>query len=240
MEENIPEWTPPCDSMPWYITAFQSSPVRICAEKFEREEGVTLREDRAETVRGAVPLDATQDRSPEGNGSARRCGRLRDSSLPACMVSPQTGCTFLLWAKEERGTSELLLGEDGCTSSCSVTCLLHTSATSLPAEAVEATFQCFPPSTTPDPSLLSHAEMPGFSTAQAPSKTLPPKPSALSGISTSFNSFHSLHTGRVCSVITLTHTLYIHFLVTHITGQAPANPFHYSLTPRCCRQPCCS
>jgi len=37
MEENIPEWTPPCDSMPWYITAFQSSPVRICTEKCERE-----------------------------------------------------------------------------------------------------------------------------------------------------------------------------------------------------------
>lgn len=64
MEENIPEWTPPCDSMPWYITAFQSSPVRICTEKFEREEGVTQREDRAETVRGTGQLDATQDRSP--------------------------------------------------------------------------------------------------------------------------------------------------------------------------------
>lgn len=69
MEENIPEWTPPCDSMPWYITAFQSSPVRICTEKFEREEGVTQREDRAEMVRGAGQLDATQDRSPEGNAS---------------------------------------------------------------------------------------------------------------------------------------------------------------------------
>lgn len=30
MEENIPPWTPPCDSIPWYMTAFQSSPVRIC------------------------------------------------------------------------------------------------------------------------------------------------------------------------------------------------------------------
>lgn len=29
-DENMPLLTPPCDSIPWYITAFQSSPVRIC------------------------------------------------------------------------------------------------------------------------------------------------------------------------------------------------------------------
>lgn len=29
MEENMPRLTPPWDSIPWYITVFQSSPVRI-------------------------------------------------------------------------------------------------------------------------------------------------------------------------------------------------------------------
>ena len=48
MEENIPERTPPCDSIPWYITAFQSSPVRICTAKFKREEErVTQRKDKS-------------------------------------------------------------------------------------------------------------------------------------------------------------------------------------------------
>lgn len=27
----MPRRDPPCDSIPWYITSFQSSPVRICA-----------------------------------------------------------------------------------------------------------------------------------------------------------------------------------------------------------------
>lgn len=35
MEENIPPCTPPWDSMPWYMTAFQSSPVRICGADTE-------------------------------------------------------------------------------------------------------------------------------------------------------------------------------------------------------------
>lgn len=32
-EQNIPRCTPPWDSIPWYITAFQSSPVRIWRDK---------------------------------------------------------------------------------------------------------------------------------------------------------------------------------------------------------------
>lgn len=32
-EQNIPRCTPPWDSIPWYITAFQSSPVRIWWDK---------------------------------------------------------------------------------------------------------------------------------------------------------------------------------------------------------------
>ena len=75
----------------------------------------------------------------------------------------------------------------------------------VPLKPEKVVFQHFTRSKTPPSSpFLSHAEIPAFNSSthiipHRPKKTLTSKPTVLSGISASINSFDSLHTARVCS-----------------------------------------
>lgn len=130
MEENIPPWTPPCDSIPWYMTAFQSSPVKICRRYTESSPAVET-EDKRTTHDGVYfYLEDSKNRCWECVKVGCRCfvfeikpaGRKRTGcdQAPKAKHSHTDSSTYWTWS------SLLSSPLDCCTNKCKL-CLWHWS-----------------------------------------------------------------------------------------------------------------
>lgn len=131
------------------------------------------------------------------------------------MVSPQAGCSSLLWHRLRRS-------EDHCpipALSWFPACCPPLTTGSHSGRGSKVTFQHFTRSkSSPLSPFLSYEEIPGVNSSvhgisHRHEKALTSKPRTLSRTSARINSFHSLHTERVCSLPPQpTHTLHTEWL----------------------------